>query len=80
MGAFFCSQSYRAWLPESTKSSILPKASQAISSGITNDPAELAKTTLIQYAMKDNKQRQDAVFIIDGMRYFLISVYQEASG
>lgn len=37
---------------------------------VTNDPAELAKTTLIQYAMKDNKQRQDAVFIIDGMRYF----------
>lgn len=37
---------------------------------VTNDPAELAKTTLIQYAMKDNRQRQDAVFIIDGMRYF----------
>ncbi len=37
---------------------------------ITNDKAELAKTTLIQYAMKDNKQRQDGVFIIDGMRYF----------
>lgn len=37
---------------------------------ITNDIAELANTTLIQYAMKDNKQRQDAVFIIDGMRYF----------
>lgn len=37
---------------------------------VTNDPVELAKTTLIQYAMKDNKQRQDAVFIIDGMRYF----------
>lgn len=37
---------------------------------VTNDPAELAHTTLIQYSMKDNKQRQDAVFIIDGMRYF----------
>lgn len=37
---------------------------------VTNDPAELAKTTLIQYSMKDNRQRQDAVFIIDGMRYF----------
>ena len=37
---------------------------------VTDDPAELAKTTLIQYSMKDNKQRQDAVFIIDGMRYF----------
>lgn len=37
---------------------------------VTKDPAELANTTLIQYAMKDNKQRQDSVFIIDGMRYF----------
>lgn len=37
---------------------------------ITKDPAELARTTLIQYSMKDNRQRQDAVFIIDGMRYF----------
>lgn len=37
---------------------------------VTNDLTELANTTLIQYAMKDNKQRQDAVFIIDGMRYF----------
>lgn len=37
---------------------------------VTNDAAELANTTLIQYAMKDNKQRQDAVFIINGMRYF----------
>ncbi len=37
---------------------------------VTNDPAELSHTTLIQYSMKDNKQRQDAVFIIDGMRYF----------
>lgn len=37
---------------------------------VTDDTAELSKTTLIQYAMKDNAQRQDAVFIIDGMRYF----------
>lgn len=37
---------------------------------VTDDRTELAKTTLIQYGMKDNKQRQDAVFIIDGMRYF----------
>lgn len=37
---------------------------------VTNDPDELTKTTLIQYSMKDNRQRQDAVFIIDGMRYF----------
>ncbi len=37
---------------------------------ITDDPLELSKTTLIQYSMKDNKQRQDAVFIIDGMRHF----------
>lgn len=37
---------------------------------VTDDPAELYHTTLIQYSMKDNRQRQDAVFIIDGMRYF----------
>lgn len=37
---------------------------------ITDDEEELSRTTLIQYSMKDNKQRQDAVFIIDGMRYF----------
>ena len=37
---------------------------------VTDDPGELAKTTLIQYSMKDNRQRQDAVFVIDGMRYF----------
>ncbi len=37
---------------------------------ITDDRAELANTTLIQYSMKDNRQRQDAVFVIDGMRYF----------
>jgi hypothetical protein len=37
---------------------------------VTDDSGELAKTTLIQYSMKDNAQRQDAVFIIDGMRYF----------
>lgn len=37
---------------------------------VTNEPAELAKTALIQYSMKDNKQRQDGVFVIAGMRYF----------
>lgn len=37
---------------------------------VTNSPAELANTTLIQYSTKDNKQRQDAVFLIAGMRYF----------
>lgn len=37
---------------------------------ITSDPEVLRNTTLIQYSMKDNAQRQDAVFIIDGMRYF----------
>lgn len=37
---------------------------------VTSDAAELAQTTLIQYTMKDNKQRDDAVFFIDGMRYF----------
>lgn len=37
---------------------------------VTNSPAELVNTTLIQYSTKDNKQRQDAVFLIAGMRYF----------
>lgn len=37
---------------------------------VTNDPSELDTTTLIQYSHRDNRQRRDAVFIIDGMRYF----------
>lgn len=37
---------------------------------VTDSPAELTNTTLIQYSTKDNKQRQDAVFLIAGMRYF----------
>lgn len=37
---------------------------------VTNNVTELSNTTLIQYAMKDNRQRRDAVFIIEGMRYF----------
>ncbi len=37
---------------------------------ITSDKAELAKTTLIQYSMKDNRRRQDAVFDIGGQRIF----------
>lgn len=37
---------------------------------VTDNPAELTNTTLIQYSTKDNKQRQDAVFLIAGMRYF----------
>ena len=34
---------------------------------VTNYEPELNQTTLIQYAMKDNKQRDDAVFLIDSM-------------
>ncbi len=37
---------------------------------VTDDPVVLQNTTLIQYSMKDNRQRNDGVFIIDGMRYF----------
>ena len=37
---------------------------------ITDDADELANTTLIQYSMKNNKQRTDAVFFIDNMQYF----------
>lgn len=37
---------------------------------ITSDRVELENTTLIQYSMKNNKQRQDVVSWIDGMQYF----------
>lgn len=37
---------------------------------VTDDPLILNKTTLIQYSMRNNCQRQDAVFFIDGMQYF----------
>lgn len=37
---------------------------------VTDHTAELNQTTLLQYAMKDNRQRDDAVFIIDGMPMF----------
>lgn len=37
---------------------------------ITDDPTVLAKTTLIQYRFKDNKQREDVVSVIDLMPYF----------
>lgn len=37
---------------------------------ITDDPSLLEDTTLIQYSMKNNRQRHDAVFFIDGMQYF----------
>lgn len=37
---------------------------------VTDDPLILDKTTLIQYSMRNNRQRQDAVFFIDGMQYF----------
>lgn len=37
---------------------------------VTDDAVTLAKTTLIQYRFKDNKQREDVVSIIDYMPYF----------
>lgn len=37
---------------------------------VTDNARVLDKTTLIQYSMKDNRQRNDAVFFIDGMQYF----------
>ena len=37
---------------------------------VTDDTATLAKTTLIQYRFKDNKQREDVVSVIDYMPYF----------
>ena len=37
---------------------------------VTDDPLELENTTLIQYSMKNNRQRNDAVFFIDRMQYF----------
>ena len=37
---------------------------------VTDDKSELDGTTLIQYSMKDNKQRTDGVWWIDGMQYF----------
>lgn len=37
---------------------------------VTDDPVILDKTTLIQYSMKNNRQRNDALFFIDRMQYF----------
>lgn len=37
---------------------------------VTDNPVELMNTTLIQYSMKDNRQRNDGVFFIDGMQRF----------
>ncbi|MCM1139698.1 MAG: hypothetical protein NC453_14110 [Muribaculum sp.] len=37
---------------------------------VTDNPLELENTTLIQYSMKNNKQRNDAVFFINRMQYF----------
>ena len=37
---------------------------------VTDDATTLAKTTLIQYRFKDNKQREDVVSVIDYMPYF----------
>ena len=39
---------------------------------VTDDECELSETSLIQYSMKDNKQRLDAVWWIDGMQYFFL--------
>lgn len=37
---------------------------------VTDDKNVLEKTTLIQYSMKNNRQRNDTMFFIDGMQYF----------
>ena len=37
---------------------------------VTDNPLILGNTTLIQYSMKDNRQRNDGVFFIDGMQRF----------
>ena len=37
---------------------------------VTDNEIELEKTTLIQYSMTNNRQRNDAIFFIDGMQYF----------
>ncbi len=37
---------------------------------VTDCELELQQTTLIQYAMKDNRQRDDAVFLVDNMPTF----------
>lgn len=37
---------------------------------VTDDPVILENTTLIQYSMKNNRIRNDAIFFIDGMQYF----------
>ncbi len=37
---------------------------------VTDDERLLKDTTLIQYSMKNNRQRNDAVFFIDRMQYF----------
>lgn len=42
---------------------------------VTDDERELSKTTLIQYSMKDNKQRKDGFFFIAEKQYFLTGVH-----
>lgn len=37
---------------------------------VTSNEYELAETTLLQYSMSNNRQRNDAVFFIDNMQYF----------
>lgn len=42
---------------------------------VTDDERELSKTTLIQYSMKDNKQRKDGFFFIAEKQYFLTGAH-----
>lgn len=37
---------------------------------VTDNPIELAGTTLIQYSSRNNRQRDDVVFFISGVRHF----------
>lgn len=37
---------------------------------VTDDERELEETVLIQYSMRNNRQRRDVLFFIDGMQYF----------
>ena len=37
---------------------------------VTSDAFQLSRTTLIEYSMRDNRQRQDGVFVIDGSQQY----------
>lgn len=49
---------------------VISKIGQSTVFRVTDDPMVLNKTTLIQYSMHNNRQRDDALFFIDGMQYF----------